>query len=180
MNTTKLTYGFRLFDSTFCGSPCLKIILLAREDDAEHPINCTEIEQSYRGAPKRVAGLTYNGLESKLYRGDSYVHRGDWRFNEAYSVEPEQARAMVKTFDRLAAAMKAAEYPDDIGDWIDVSAKTLGATWWVLDVGNPRAQRYQDSEWRWRSIPELKTELRRRQRTLDDELAVIKGEKIAA
>ena len=160
-HTPARTYGLIIDVVGEYGTEYVTARILAREDQAAHPINPdSERESSLRGAPKHAVGLRYDGLGLRGFcsyypardGGVELLGFGCPEYRDAYRVGIDDAKSILKTltkvektFSRLvihtpASALEALYVALDL-DWVVVKTGGWGTS-------------YSTQTWRWTNLEE--------------------------
>jgi hypothetical protein len=154
MSESTHTYGLLIRTVHEYGMRKVIVEVLRRNAGESHPINC----HGDRAADKlRRADLTLYGWVSD-YTGKFSLMEPCYL--APHSVEAADARAMVKTLDKINAAIAKAE-AREAGDVFIALAKAVGAQW----IAEPRRDKYcsySDTEWYWRSLGDGRDAFRRK------------------
>jgi hypothetical protein len=154
--TDKRTYGFRITEEKFADCPSVVVRALARQGDAEYPINPrSEGEDSIWDAPARADGLALNNLEIITWLGEKYASGVDVRFDSARFIDQRLAERMLRTMKRINREL-AKDNSREAGDVLMAVAKAIGATWYVTPVGAERGSSYTDNQWRFGELTEAR------------------------
>ena len=102
------------------------------------------------------------------------------QFEGVHSVDHRKVFRMVKTFKRLSAHLEKADYPEEIGDYVEVIARALGLTWYAKEVRKMSGWNWASGEWAWLPVRALKDEIRGEWRAMADKFAREHPEKVAA
>jgi hypothetical protein len=164
MTGDKRTYGFLIEEQKFADCPSVVARVLAREGDAEHPINPrSEGEDSIWGAPKKTDGLALQTLEIRCWTNTDpkmgYFHGPDVRFDSARFIDTRTATRLLATMKRIDREIRKAD-AREAGDVLMAVAKAIGATFSVHPVGGSRGGFYTDHGWRFGTLIEARDEFR--------------------
>lgn len=149
----KRTYGLQVeYIRRPYGTNQIVAKVLAREDAAASPINCSnEGERSIWGAPKHMEGLMLNTLQVRAFFSDDNKRVGDpaVEFADVYYTDIRKARAMVRTLSRVETAMRSANWPTEHGDVVQAVIKALKLDWCVICTHAVPNSSYSMSQWKF-------------------------------
>ena len=163
----KRTYGFVVERETASdGTEQVSARILAREDDALHPINCKhDGESAIWDAPKHLDGymLAGLGMRGHVYDdcdGNSRLIGFTPDFHDCYSVDLASAKAMVKTLRRVEKAIQT-ESASEPGDVFMAVVRALRLDWYAIEGEYVGGWGYASKAWDFRPVEEGRNALRR-------------------
>jgi hypothetical protein len=158
----KRSYGFRIDEERFADCPAVVARVLAREGEAESPINPrSEGEDSIWDAPPKQDGLALASLEIITWRDSNfkYVTEVQVRFDTVRFVDQKLAERMLKTMKRINRELRKTT-AREAGDVLMAVAKAIGATWLVEAAGPNKGNFYTDMQWRFGTLIEARDKFR--------------------
>jgi len=152
---TMREYGLLLNTTSEYGTQYIKVSVVSRESDKDHPLSCDsdgEMENN-PDVPKHMHGLLLAGLGLYGFVSDTTTTAfitGDPEYRDIFTVDLRRSERMVKTLTRIRARMhKDRAY--EPGDQFSALAASLKLTFAVEQVASDGTIR---RAWRWMSLAE--------------------------